>query len=188
MNWLDILLVVIIGSSVLSGVTKGLARVGIGVAAVVLGTFLGIWFYGIAGSYFLEFVSSRAVANFLGFLLILLSCLILGGLLGALLARIFKWAGLSWLDRVLGGAFGLLRGVVISVAVILIVMAFSVNPPPSSVVNSRISPYVVDAASVLAAIAPKELKDGFWNSYDRVKKAWSNTFPDGVQRPPTSTL
>ena len=36
--------------------------------------------------------------------------LIVGAIVGRILAKFFKWAGLSWLDRLLGGAFGVVRG------------------------------------------------------------------------------
>lgn len=188
MNWLDIILLIIIAASVVSGLKSGFARVAVGIGALLLAIVLGIWFYGSAGAIFQEYVSSRAVANILGFLLIFIGVILVGAAFGALLAKLFKWVGLGWLDRLLGGAFGLLRGVVISIVLIMALMAFSPKPPPASVVNSRLAPYVIDAASVLAAMAPKELKDGFWASYEQVKKIWSMTIQQGVRKPPTSEL
>ena len=32
---------------------------------------------------------------------------------------LLKWVGLSWLDRLLGGVFGLVRGLVFAIAVVL---------------------------------------------------------------------
>lgn len=179
MNWLDIVVLLIIGLSVLTGLTRGFARVGIGMVAAVMGVILGLWFHGSIGSFFLEYVSAPYVANFLGFVIIFVGFLILGAAVGALLAHLFRWAGLGWLDRLIGGAFGLLRGVVVAAVLILVLMAFSQKPPPTSIVQSRVAPYIVDAASVLASIAPKSFKDGFQASYDRVKKAWAGLLHAG---------
>lgn len=186
MNWLDIVLILILASSVFSGFASGMARVVVGMGATVLAIILSIWFYGSVAAAFQEYVSSRPVANILGFIVLFVAILLAGALLAALLARLFKWVGLGWLDRLLGGALGLLRGILISIVLIMIVVAFTPNPPPRSVINSRIAPYIAGAASVLTAITPHELQDGFRENYEHVKKAWSDTFESGAKRPPTS--
>ncbi|MBX5494566.1 MAG: CvpA family protein [Bryobacteraceae bacterium] len=188
MNWLDILLGGVIAISVITGVMKGFARLGIGIAAAVAGIVLGVWFYGTAGSLFTPIVSSRPLANLLGFLAVLASALIAGSLLGWIVSKLFKAAGLGWLDRAVGGAFGFVRGLLIAIALLMAIMAFTPGPPPSAVVQSRLSPYVIEAASVLAAIAPRELRDGFAASYDHVKKTWSKMLRKGVQRLPTHQI
>jgi membrane protein required for colicin V production len=185
-NWLDIVLILIIASSIFSGFASGMARVIVGMGTTILAIILSVWFYGSMAGVFQEYVSSRAIANIIGFFVVFVCIMVAGGLLGALLAKLFKWVGLGWLDRLLGGALGLVRGILISVVLIMIVMAFTATPPPRSVVNSRIAPYVVGAASVLTAITPHELKDGFRESYERVKKAWNDTFETGAKKPPTS--
>lgn len=188
MNWLDIVLILVIASSVYSGFASGLARLVVGIVSTVLAILLAIWFYGSAGVMFQEYVSSRSVSNVLGFVIIFAGIMIAGSLLSRLLAKLFKWVGLGWLDRLLGGAFGLLRGILVSIALIMILMAFSTHPPPPSVLNSRISPYVVDAASVLSTIAPRELREGYRDSYDRVKRAWADTFGGSREKPSTSSF
>src|SRR5262245_44554429 len=99
MNWLDIVLGAILAGSTISGFVKGFARTVIGITATVLAFVLALWFYPAAGSIFSDYVSSRAVANFLGFLVVSALVILAGALLGRLLAMVFKWAGLSWLDR-----------------------------------------------------------------------------------------
>jgi hypothetical protein len=55
----------------------------------------------------------------------------------------------------------LLRGVLIAVAIIMGVMAFSKDgAPPRAIEESRVAPYVSQAARVFAAMAPHELKEG----------------------------
>ncbi len=107
--------------------------------------------------------------------------MILGGLLGRLLAMLFKWVGLSWLDRLLGGVFGLVRGALVAAVVVMALLAFAPAPPPRSVVGSRIAPYAMDAARVMAALAPRELRDGVRQGYEKVKQIWSDTLKKGTQ-------
>ena len=172
MNWLDIVLIVIFAVSVVSGVAKGFARQVIGLAAAVAGFLCGLWFYGSAGSFLLPYVSHKGIANFLGFVLIFVAFLILGALVGKLLSVLLKWVGLSWLDRLLGGVFGLVRGLIIAIALVLALLAFWPPPPPRALVGSRVAPYVIDAAHACAYLAPRDVREGVQDSYAKVKEAW----------------
>jgi membrane protein required for colicin V production len=133
-NWLDIVLILVFGLSIAGGVVKGFAKVGIGFLATILALLCGLWFYGAAGSFLLPYVSHKGIANFAGFLMVFLVVVLLGALTGKLLALLFKWTGLTWLDRLLGGAFGILRGLVFAIALVVALLAFSPNRPPRSVV------------------------------------------------------
>jgi membrane protein required for colicin V production len=181
-NWLDIVLAIVFALSVLGGLVKGFAKVGIGFLATVLALFCGLWFYGAVGYYFLPYVSHKGIANFIGFLVIFLLVVLLGALAGMLLSLLFRWAGLTWLDRLLGGAFGILRGFVFAVALVLALLAFTPNPPPRSVVESRVAPYIVDAAEICASLAPHEVKEGVRESYEKVKKIWSEVLEKAPPR------
>ena len=173
MNWIDLVLVLVIASSVLAGFASGFARVGVGFAAMIVGMFCGFWFYGIVAAYVMDYVASRAIANLIGFFVILAGVLILGAILGTILAKFFKWIGLSWLDRLLGGAFGVVRGFVIAAAMVTVLLAFSPSPPPRSVLDSKLLPYVINVSGVLAAMTPHEIKDQFYATKDKVKAVWS---------------
>jgi membrane protein required for colicin V production len=172
MSWVDLVLGVVLGASVISGLMAGFARVGVSFIATLTGIFVGFWCYGIAGDYVADYVVSRQLANLIGFFLIFVGILLLGAIVGRLLAMLFKWVGLTWFDRLLGGAFGLVRGLVISVAMVTVLLACSPTPPPRALVNSRILPYVLGAANVLAAATPHEIKDAFYNAKDKVTALW----------------
>ena len=184
MSWIDLVLILVIACSVLAGFAAGFARVGVGFAALIVGMFCGFWFYGIVADYFIDYVSSRAIANLIGFFVILVGVLVVGAIVGRILAKFFKWVGLSWLDRLLGGAFGVVRGFVIAAAMVTVLLAFAPSPPPPSVVDSRVLPYVIDVSDVLAAATPREVKDQFYATKDKVKAVWSahNTHkPEGLR-------
>jgi membrane protein required for colicin V production len=186
MNWLDIVLVLIVGLSIAASFRKGLSRELIGLASVFVALVAGTWFYGMAGGWLQPYVSSRSVANFAGFFLVFFGVLVLGAVVSYSVGRALNVTGLSFFDHLLGAGFGLVRGTLIGVALILGIMAFSTGDrPPESVVHSRTAPYVVDAARLFATVAPHELKEGFRKSYAEVKSAWERTLrstPDGDKR------
>jgi membrane protein required for colicin V production len=181
-NWVDILLILVIGFSLASGFASGFARVGIGFIATVLGIFCGFWFYGVAAAYVLDYVSSRAIANLVGFFVIFLSIVVIGAIVGRLVAKFFKWVGLSWFDRLLGAAFGLLRGVVIAIALVTVLVAFAPSPPPRSITDSKMLPFVIDASNILSDITPREVRDAFQDTKDKVKRIWSEHGSEKVEK------
>ena len=183
-NWLDYLLLLIVVASVVGGFWKGFARSGIGLLAALAGLLLGIWFYGVAGAFLQPYASTPAIANFIGFWIVFVLCVVAGALAGKLLAALLKWAGLTWFDRGLGGMFGFLRGLLTAVAVVLLLLAFPRQAPPRAVVESRCAPYLVGAARACAAMAPRELHDAFHTSYEKVKEIWTQALksPESLPR------
>jgi membrane protein required for colicin V production len=176
MNWLDAVLVIVLLVSTVSAARKGFSREVIGIAAAFIGLICGIWFYGLAGSFLLPYVSSPHIANFIGFFIVFAGCVILGALISAIVQRFMRTVGLSWFDRFLGGAFGLVRGMLIGVAVITALVAFgpavAADAAPVAVGQSRIAPYIVAGANFLVAMAPRELKDSFQIHYAQLKSYW----------------
>jgi membrane protein required for colicin V production len=172
-NWIDLVLILVIASSVLAGFAAGFARVGVGFIAMIVGLFCGFWFYGIVADYVIDYVSSHAMANLIGFFVILVAVLVVGAIVGRILAKFFKWVGLSWLDRLLGGVFGVARGFVIAAGMVTVLLAFAPSPPPRSVVDSKLLPYVINVSELFAALTPREVKDQFYATRDRVRAVWS---------------
>lgn len=185
MNWLDVVLLLVFVGSIVTSFSTGLTREVVGIISLIAALMLAIWFYGPAGAVLLPYVSQPGIAHFCGFLMVFFGVLLLGALAGRLMGRFIKAVGLSFVDRVLGAGFGVVRGLLISVALILALMAFTPGKaPPSAVVHSRVAPYVIDASRVFAAMAPYELKDGFRMSYEQVKVIWRDTLHNGTRELP----
>lgn len=180
MNWLDFVLGLIVLLSVIGGLRAGLIREVMGLVALVLGLLCGLWFYGLPAAWVAPYFSSKQLANGLGFFLIFGGIVALGALVIWLLEKLLKAARLTWLNRLLGGVFGLLRAALVATVIIMALMAFSEKPPPSSVAHSRLAPHMVDAARVIAALAPYEVKEGFRRSYEKVTELWAETLKKGL--------
>ena len=174
MNWVDYLLIGVVAVSVISGFSAGAARVGVGFIATFVGIFAGFWCYGMAAAYIVDYVNSKAISNLIGFFLIFAAVVLLGALIGRLLASLFKWIGLSWFDRLLGAGFGFVRGMLVAVALVTVLLAFAPAPPPPSIVDSKMLPYVVGASNVLASATPREVKDAFRETKEKVRKIWDD--------------
>jgi membrane protein required for colicin V production len=170
-NLLDVLLVIIVGCSVMAGFMAGFARVGVGFIATITGILCGFWFYGIPAGWVHQYIKSVTASNLIGFLTVFFALVFAGALVGRLLSKLFRWTGLSWLDRLLGSAFGFVRGALIAVAFIAVLLAFTPTPTPTWMVNSKVLPYVIEASHITAALAPAAIKDAFRESMLDVRKA-----------------
>lgn len=189
MNWLDVVLILILTWSLIAAFRRGFSREVVGLVSSIVALFAGLWFYGSAGAFLAEYVSSRAVANLCGFLIVFVGVLAAGAMVGLVLGKLIKWTGLSWFDRILGAAFGLVRGMIASIALVTVLVAFTPGEgPPRAVVRSRVAPYVMDAARVFSSLAPNELKQEFRKRYDQVKEMWNRTVEKGVRDLPGSEL
>jgi membrane protein required for colicin V production len=184
MSWLDAVLVIILAVSVATSLHKGFSREVIGLLSVVAATILGCWFYGYAGGVLAHYIKSRTAANCIGFFLVFCAVVLLGSFVSFILGKFLKVTGLSFFDHLLGAVFGLVRGALIAVAMVMALMAFSPgNHAPQAVVHSRLAPYATEAAGFVAAMAPHELKEGFRKTYTQVKQAWGQV-ERGIQHLP----
>jgi membrane protein required for colicin V production len=179
---LDLLLVVIVGGSIVGGFMAGFARAGVGFFAAIFGILFGFWFYGMPASWYVGWAGSRVTANMLGFFTVFFATVALGALLGRLFSTIFKWTGLSWLDRILGAGFGLVRGALVAVAFVAVLMAFTPRPTPHWMVGSKLLPYAVDGSDLAASLAPRALKDAFSVGLGEIRKAWADEYEKARRR------
>ena len=185
MNWLDFVLAIILLACIVGGLRRGFSRQVIGLISGVLALLLGIWLYGTVGGYLLPYINSRTMCNACGFAIVFSGVLLAGALISYLIGRFLTVTGLSFVDHLLGAGFGLLRGMVYAIAIIMGAMAFSRGSrPPAAIVDSRIAPYVVDASRLVAGLAPHELREGFRRTYDQVKSAWTDALKKGMRRMP----
>lgn len=175
MTSLDWVLAAVLAASTIAGLVSGFARVVVGLAAGIFGVLLGFWFYRMPAAWFAEYFDSKAAAAVLGFLVVFLTILLAGGVLGRILSAVFKWAGLSWLDRLLGGALGFARGFVAVAGIVAVMMAFAPSPPPQWMARSEIVPYAVGFSKALSVVAPRDLRDRFDQSFKR----------SAVEKPPS---
>lgn len=195
-NWLDILLGAILLISALGAIRNGLSKEIIRLVALVAGIVGGMWWYRDAGAYLQPVVADERISSFGGFLAILFGSLVAGIIVAWMLAKVLGWVGLRWFDRLLGGAFGLLRGGLVCAALVLGLLAFSPLTRSTEIVaESTIAPWVLHAAHATSLVAPAELREAYDESFEHVKSAWLTELanpvgvlgPDGTAEVPKSS-
>ena len=170
MNWVDWLLIVFLFMAVLNGLQEGMVRIGIGFIALVAGFILASWFGGIAAGPLIPFLHSEVAASVVGYFLVFCGVLIVVSLIAALIVRMLKLIVLTWMDRLLGGVFGVLRGFVVVAVVMMVVTALAPRWLPRAVNESRFAPYVLSASRTLTSLTPFDIRDGFDRAYKELRR------------------
>lgn len=167
---LDIVLGAILLASVIGATLNGLTKELLRIASLVVGLLVAMWGYGLLAGYLAQWISNAKVASAAAFALLFVGCLITGALLARLLAGIWSLAGLGLLDRLLGAAFGALRGLLLAAVLLLAMVAFQpVADTAGLVADSRIAPFVLNLARTAAAVAPEALREAYQEGLARVR-------------------
>lgn len=167
----DSFLVGIFLFSLVFSAVKGFTRELISLGALLFGFFFAAWFYRGLGEIVLRFTRNFELAMFIAFFVIVGLYMIAGALVARLAAGFVDRAGIRWFDRVFGASLGLVRGLLLAVIIVMAVAVFPVGRDPLA--SSRLAPYLMDGARVLAMASPAEMRDRFRRSYARLKRSWA---------------
>ena len=167
-NWLDWIFAVIIVLSVVAATMRGFVRELISLASLVIALVVAAVAYPRAALWFEDLTKSHEIALGLGFLVLFVGILLLGGLVSLLARKLIKTAGIEWFDRFLGAVFGLLRGVVVNCILLLVLLAFAIKP--QAVQQSSLAPYITGGAKIISLAMPANLKAGFRVGFERFRE------------------
>ena len=160
-NWIDIILLAILGLTFILGIAKGLIRQMIGLLAVVVGLILALVYYPLASQIF-SFVAYKTLSHFLGFLTIFLVILFLGSLVSGTLSKLMK-GPFKFMNHVLGGGLGLLKGILICGVFVFAMLVFPVDK--TALENSQLAPLCIRMTKAVVYLIPQDLKNKFNEAY-----------------------
>jgi membrane protein required for colicin V production len=169
-NLLDAVVLLILLGSVVYSALKGFVRELLGMLSLVAAFFVSVSFYRVASEPFKEVVKTENIALFLGFASIFLGTLIVGALVIWAVQKLVKFAKVQWFDRLLGAAFGFIRGWILGSVVFLALTSFDLQS--ERVRGSQLAPYYLPGARIIALATPHDLKTRFMDGYRVVEKWW----------------
>ncbi|MCC5791830.1 MAG: CvpA family protein [Legionellaceae bacterium] len=109
-HWLDAVIGGIILLSVITGLIRGFVKELIALCIWALAIWLGYHYADILDARLAPWLAEKSIRFIVGFIVIMVSTLIAGGIFNFLLGIIMKKSGLSGTDRLLGMGFGFARG------------------------------------------------------------------------------
>jgi membrane protein required for colicin V production len=176
MNPLDWLLAILLAYSVVRAVMRGFFQEAFALGGLILGFLFACWFYHNLAVDLKGLITSPQIAELAAFLLILVGTMIVASLIGKLLRHTASAIGLGFVDRLLGALFGLLRGALLGVALLLAVTAFLPSAP--WIENSYLAPYFLRAAHAVSFVMPSDLKLRLLDGLHHIK----HTTPDWIKQ------
>ncbi|MCI0800879.1 MAG: CvpA family protein [Chloroflexi bacterium] len=177
MNWLDLVIVIIVGVSAFMGLRIGLIRAGLTALGVFVGSMLGGQLSDDIGRLFSGIDEGSAVATVISYAIIIMICLTAAAAASVVLRKVVSILLMGWADKLAGVALGLVAGAVISAGIIM----GMANLTYSSEVGDELATKVLNS-TLDTEKAKKRLEDGLTQS------ALVTAFVDVVEIVPSSTL
>ena len=139
MTGFDYIVLAVMALSVLVSVVRGALREVVSLASWVASGFVAVRFAPSVAGLFPSIITSPEVRVGVAFILVLVICLVVFSVMSLLLTKLIAKAGLNGTDRTLGAVFGVVRGVVI---LVLLVLLAGLTPLPREPVwrNAMFSP------------------------------------------------
>ena len=120
-NWMDWLIVAILLASVALSISRGFVRETLSLAVWILATLNAYLLGDEMASLMTDMISRPMLRTTIGMATLFLLTLVVGALLNHLLSEMVKSSSLTAADRILGVFFGLARGVIIVMMLVLFV-------------------------------------------------------------------
>lgn len=175
MNPFDIAIIVIMTFCLIRGAFRGIIKE----ASSIVGVIAGIW---AAYSYYQplsglvdkigQIFPSSSYIDIFSFLIIFGAVFAGVSALGVLIKYLLKIVFMSWVDKVCGAGFGMIKGFMIVSVLLLILTAFLDSGTPL-VKNSVLSPYVSSASETMSRFASKDMRKKFSDKMEVARKSWT---------------
>lgn len=118
-NWADWTIVAIVGVSCAFSLLRGFVKEALSLVVWMLATFVAVAFHERLAAVFSRWVETPSLQLILAFAALFVITLLIGAIVGKLLGTLIAATGLGGVDRVLGTAFGLARGLLIVLALVI---------------------------------------------------------------------
>jgi len=120
MTAFDFGVLIVVGLSTLFAFVRGVIREVVALVAWIVGLVAAVTFTPALGDWLPASLGAPAIRYVIAFVLILIAALLAGSLIAWPLAKAARAVGLGFVDRILGSIFGLARGLLLVIALVLL--------------------------------------------------------------------
>jgi len=155
LNFVDYILIAIVGLSMILSVWRGFVREVISLIGLVAAFLIASRLSGRTGDYLGQWINNGTVSDIAGFVLIFVVVMIVVGLLGSIIRHLVDMAALTATDRTLGIFFGAARGMGLIALCFLVYTSYS-KPDALWLKESKLTPYGIELGNILGGLIPQE--------------------------------
>jgi len=175
MNWIDLIIVVLLIFSVISGFTNGLVKEVASLAGLILGIWGAIKFSAFTAEKLYDwFDMTGQYVGIIAFFVTFCVIIVIIHFIGIIADKIVDAVSLGFLNRILGMLFGLIKSVLILSVVFVLLNAIDVRRSFLPAETIEKSMFFNPISDIAPAIFPIIGEGNFNQSFDRFKK---NTVP-----------
>jgi len=120
LNWADWTIVAIVAISCLFSLLRGFVKEALSLVTWLAATFVAIAFHERLAAIFAKWIHTPSVRTVLAFAALFVLTLMIGAIINWLIHQFIVGAGLGGLDRLLGMAFGAVRGLLLVLALLIL--------------------------------------------------------------------
>lgn len=168
MNGLDYGILVVVAISAVVGLWRGFMRETVSLLVWIAAFGIAMSFSSLLADSMSAMIASPSLRAVMAFILIFVTVMIIGVIVNYLLASLLKKTGLRTSDRMLGGLFGIVRGMLV-VALITIVVELTPLVDSESWRESTIVAYLQPVMGQMQKYFPAEMHVGGvqgWGGFD----------------------
>jgi membrane protein required for colicin V production len=171
MNLLDYILIAVLVFCLTRGIFKGLV---LELASIVglLGGFYGAFtYYKQMAAILSVLIQNPVYLNIASFLIIWVLVYVVVSTLARILKYFMNIAFLGWLDRIGGALLGAAKGLLLAVALIVVLTAFS---PRNAIIvrDSIVARHLMVVSSALVQVTTREMRELFSSKAKELDKTW----------------
>ena len=154
MTLLDMIIIAIMVFLIIRGILRGFFREIGSLAGVILGVWLAIRFHPQMTAYLKPYLPAVSFLHLVSFAVIFTIILLACHLAGWSLKMLLKKSLLGWMDRGLGAALAILKGIIV-IYLAIVLLTFLVPSKTPLIAESRLAPLIIQSyQSIVAVVSP----------------------------------
>ena len=173
MNWLDYALIIIVGLSVVHGLSHGALRMLTSILSFALGIYGASMWHVHAGALAQSHLGTSPVtSDIIGYVTIFLLLFAAVEIGGQRIIALAQFVHLNLLDRLAGAVFGAMLGAIFAgLNIILLTMLLPPNYPLLQ--NSELAPKILSTDRSLLGFVPSQMRQVYQDKRDQLARFWN---------------
>ena len=156
MNWIDIVVIVFLAISTITGLRKGLIKTIIPLVGIIIAVVLGGRFYGSVADWLSTWLHSPSQANIAGFAIIFVAVVIASLIIASLLSKFLSLLLLGWVDKLGGAILGLVMGGLVCGAILTIITKYNFPGMEGTIHDSSLASFFVAHFNMVLPFLPSD--------------------------------